>query len=77
LIDFYLLLELRKIFTKSINFFFLVSEKTTKFDKNNSINCSNFQNLIKNISSSHAVGLHYSYYSKNYFDLIRKRIKNF
>ena len=71
-----LLLELEKFLQNPLIFFFLVSEKTTKFDKNNSINCSKFQNLIKNISSSHAVGLHYSYYSKNYFDLIEKD-KNF
>lgn len=67
-----LLLQLEKFLQNPLIFFFLVSEKTTKFDKNNSINCSKFQNLIKNISTSHAVGLHYSYYSKNDSSLIEK-----
>jgi len=67
-----LLLQIEKSLQNPLIFFFLVSEKTTKFDKNNSINCSKFQNHIKNISSSHAVGLHYSYYSKNDSSLIEK-----
>ncbi len=67
-----LLLQIEKSLQNPLIFFFLVSEKTTKFDKNNSINCSKFQNHIKNISTSHAVGLHYSYYSKNDPSLIEK-----
>lgn len=67
-----LLLQLEKFLQNPLIFFFLVSEKNTKFDKNNSINCSKFQNLIKDISTSHAVGLHYSYYSKNDSSLIEK-----
>lgn len=67
-----LLLQIEKSLQNPLIFFFLVSEKTTKFDKNNSIYCSKFQNLIKNISTSHAVGLHYSYYSKNDSSLIEK-----
>jgi hypothetical protein len=67
-----LLFQLEHFLQNPLIYFFLVSEKTTKFDKNNSINCKKYQNIIQKISVSNNIGLHYSYFSKDNLDLITK-----
>ena len=66
-----LLLEIGKYLQNPLIFFFLLSNKTTKFDKNNHINCRRFLNLIRTISNKYHVGIHYSYYAKDNPDLIK------
>ena len=55
-----LLLEIGKYLQNPLIFFFLLSNKTTKFDKNNHINCRRFLNLIRTISNKYHVGIHLS-----------------